>query len=958
LQQTDEVRGDVGLTRAPFVVGRDAELAALRAAVNDARRGRATCALLVGEGGIGKTRLVGETAAIAEQIGIAVLSGRAPIATPAAFSVVSDALRSWLRTNPVAEPMGPFDRGLELVLPEWPVLAAAAELEPGQRRLLAFEGVVQLLRAVIATTAGAVLIADDLHAADPESLETIRYVVNARVEGLTVVGTMRPSQSHDADELARLLRRDGLAEVIEVSPLDERAVGELVAALLDTSPPSPLIADVLARTDGVPLLVEELVRGHVHAGTVHVDDSGATWRGGARNVPGTIRDLVDARLALLEQVQREVVVAGAVVGDFDPVMMRAVADADDARIADALSAGVRAGLLETSGGSTSFRHAIIREAVLEATVPHLADAMHRRAVAALSGETVVDAENLERRARHLSALGADDDVATTLTVAAEGWLADHALLAAERAASAALEAARAPSVRAAAADALARALAAQGRWSDALDLDEATVAEHGETPERRLRRASCALDAGRPDVAEAAIAPALEQGDDSPPLILIAGRLALVRGDAVEALGRAQRVLESPHTTLDDRLTALDLEGRAFDFTGDRDSARASWTRQARDAAAAGRTQAQLRAVVQLGKVELFAGEPAQRLREAVELARSAGSLVELAWAEENLSIALATYGDLGAAMAVLDEAIARCRSLRLDQLAYLVASRAMNRSYVVTSVEEELAEAEAMAPSPDLLLHTAYMRGEIALRAGRWAEAVDWLERSAELARAMPGVVPIPSLCTLPWALAAAGRPDDAAAALAEARATPDLARFYSRPVLVAAGEALLAGDVDGFDAAIAAAPPRMPLDIALMRSIGAHVIGGTAGTRWLREALDLYEAAGATLETDRIRLALREAGGAVPRRKRAAAAVPADLAKEGVTAREAEVLRLIGQGLPNAEVAQQLYVSVRTVEAHVSSLLSKLGARNRGELMLRTRGHTDVGGHPIADDVVDLPD
>jgi DNA-binding CsgD family transcriptional regulator len=957
VQQTDEVRGDLGLTRAAFVVGRDAQLASLRRAMSDARRGHATCILLVGEGGIGKTRLVGETASLAEQLEIAVLSGRAPIATPAAYSVVSDALRSWLRTHPMAQPMGPFDRGLQLVLPEWPVVAAAAELDPGQRRLLALEGVVQLLRAVIATTDGAVLIADDLHSADPESLETIRYVVNARVAGLTVVGTMRPSQSRDADELARLLRRDGLAAVIDVLPLDERAVGDLVAALLDANPPSPLIADVLARTDGVPLLVEELVRGHVHAGTVHLDDSGATWRGGAGDVPGTIRDLVDARLALLDQQQREVVVAGAVVGDFDPVMMRAVADVDDTRIADALSAGVRAGLLETSGGATSFRHAIIREAVLETTVPHLADVMHRRAVAALSGETDLDAETLERRARHLIALGAHDEVATTLAVASAGWLTDHALLAAERAASAALDAARAPAVRAAAADALARAFAAQGRWSDALDLDEGTVAAHGETPERRLRRASCALDAGHPEIAEAAIAPALDAGDDSPPLVLIAGRLALVRGDAAEALACGHRVLRSPHATLDDRLAALDLEGRAFDFTGDRDAARASWTRQARDAAAAGRTQAQLRAVVQLGKVELFSGEPPQRLHEAVELARSAGSLVELAWAEENLAIALAVYGDLAAALSVLDEAIARCRSLRLDQLAYLVASRAMTRSHLVESVEEELAEAEAMAPTPDLLLHTASMRGEIAVRAGRWGEAVRWLERSAELARAMPGVVPISSLCMLPWAFAAAGRPDDAAAALAEACAMPDLARFYSRPVLVAAAEPLLAGDADGVDAVIAAAPDRMPLDIAMMRVVGARVIGGPAAVRWLREALELYEAAGATLEVDRVRQALREAGGAVPRRRRAAA-VPANLAKDGVTTREADVLRLIAQGLPNAEIAQQLYVSIRTVEAHVSSLLSKLGARNRGELMLRTRGHTDVGEPVVADDVVDLPD
>ena len=165
------MRGDSGLTRASVVIGRDAELDVLRRAVHHARAGHTTCVLLVGEGGIGKTRLLGEVAALAGQLGLAVLSGRAPITTPPAYSVISDALRSWLRTHPVTDPMAPFDRGLGLVLPEWPVGATPTDLEPGPRRLLALEGVVHLLRTVIATADGAVLVIDDLHAADPESLE-------------------------------------------------------------------------------------------------------------------------------------------------------------------------------------------------------------------------------------------------------------------------------------------------------------------------------------------------------------------------------------------------------------------------------------------------------------------------------------------------------------------------------------------------------------------------------------------------------------------------------------------------------------------------------------------------------------------------------------------------------------------------------------------------------------------
>jgi DNA-binding CsgD family transcriptional regulator len=204
-----------------------------------------------------------------------------------------------------------------------------------------------------------------------------------------------------------------------------------------------------------------------------------------------------------------------------------------------------------------------------------------------------------------------------------------------------------------------------------------------------------------------------------------------------------------------------------------------------------------------------------------------------------------------------------------------------------------------------------------------------------------MPGVVPMDSICWLPFALVAAGRHEEARAAVVQARATPDLARFYSRPVVVAVAEALVAGDVDGIDAAIATASGPMPLDIAGMRVVSAHVIGGPAATRWLRQALEIYEEVGAPFEAARIRQALRDAGSPVPRKRRASATVPAELAQLGVTAREVEVLRLIGKGLPNAEIAQQLFVSVRTVETHVSSLLTKLDARNRGELTARFSTH-----------------
>lgn len=82
-----------------------------------------------------------------------------------------------------------------------------------------------------------------------------------------------------------------------------------------------------------------------------------------------------------------------------------------------------------------------------------------------------------------------------------------------------------------------------------------------------------------------------------------------------------------------------------------------------------------------------------------------------------------------------------------------------------------------------------------------------------------------------------------------------------------------------------------------------------------------------------------LRQAGASVPRRRGADRSLPDDLLRLGVTAREAEVLGLVAERLPNKDIAARLYLSPRTVEKHVASLLAKLCAEDRGELIDRAR-------------------
>jgi DNA-binding CsgD family transcriptional regulator len=718
-----------------------------------------------------------------------------------------------------------------------------------------------------------------------------------------------------ADRLVRALRGDDAAAVIELEPLGQRAVGDLVSHLLDAVPPAELVADVLARTDGVPLFVEEVVDAHLRARSVVVEAGSAHWRGGPVVLPRSVRGMVTERLERLPQQFRDVLLAFAVTGLPDPPrLVAAVAAADDGTVSDALRHGVEAGLLATSGGVIGFRHSIIREAVLDAAIPQVVAAMHGRAATALAGEPAAVA----RRAGHLAAAGESDEAAALFAAAAAGELGAHALLGAESLA------------HRAAADALAAVLTAQGRWAEALEVDQATVSESGDSPERRHRMAEAALEAGYPDRARAALA----RADDGLPVTrLLAGRVALVGGDGAAALAEADGVLGQA-ADLDTRLAALDIRARALDFLGQRGAAAQAWSAQAAEAGAAGRIQARLRALFQLGKQEFFTGGRPVRLREAVAAAAAAGALVELAWAEETLAIALTLQGDPAGALDVLEAAVPRARELHLDQLGFLLVAQAGALSFTQPGVEAIFAEAEAIAPAPDLLIFTAGIRAVIALQQGRYDEAITQFSRADEMVATMPGVAPLDGSCYLVWALAAAGRAGAARAALRRAQAMPDLARWYQRPVLVEAGSALLAGDVAGVDEAVAAAAGPMPFAVAVMRTIGAQVIGGEARVRWLREALDIYDSAGATAYLERARALLRDAGGPVPRRRKPAASVPDELASRGVTAREAEVLRLLGEGLPNADIASKLFLSVRTVETHVSSLLAKLGVRSRGQL------------------------
>src|SRR5437667_74612 len=97
-----------------------------------------------------------------------------------------------------------------------------------------------------------------LHEAAAAARQAGLGVAAARIGGLAIMAALRPAESALADELVRAWRGDDVATVVELEALDQRATCDLVRHLLGAAPPGELVADVLARTDGVPLLVEEV----------------------------------------------------------------------------------------------------------------------------------------------------------------------------------------------------------------------------------------------------------------------------------------------------------------------------------------------------------------------------------------------------------------------------------------------------------------------------------------------------------------------------------------------------------------------------------------------------------------------------------------------------------------------------------------------------------------------------
>ncbi|MBB4909195.1 BTAD domain-containing putative transcriptional regulator [Actinophytocola algeriensis] len=349
----------------PGLFGREAELARLTALLDDANAGRGRVVTIVGEAGIGKTSLASAVRDQARARGVPVVWTRCPdLGRTPPFWLWTQVVRE-LSTSDQSAALAVFTEG------------RPAETADPAARFRTYDAVAALVTAA-AARAGLVLVLDDLHAADPDSLLLLRYLAptlaTARV---LVVVTSRPYDHLPAvvAAVADLVRTPGGTQ-LRPAGLDAGAVTALVRTATVAPPPPGLVGRLVARTGGNPFFITEVLA---------ADRTGAA-------LPPSVRDAVRAHLDTLPGPARACLDLLAVADrDLAPALFD-----DPGGLADALAAHL---VTEARQGTVRFRHPLFAEVVYAALAPAERAALHAR-LARWPGLTPAERAHHHDRAGH------------------------------------------------------------------------------------------------------------------------------------------------------------------------------------------------------------------------------------------------------------------------------------------------------------------------------------------------------------------------------------------------------------------------------------------------------------------------------------------------------------------------------------------------------------------------------
>lgn len=907
-------------------------------AVARAESGKGAAVFVVGAAGIGKSALARSAVALAREQGVLTLVGRAvPRPSPTPYRALTEALLAGVGGDafPGGPEMAAFRQALGRLVPQWRVPGDVfAEESP----VVLGAGLLRLLRVI--APAGALVVLDDLHWADPETAAVVEYLCdNVAGEPVAVLGTLRAEEMSESGQIIDALCARGSATAVSLAALDQAATADMVnACTLPAGIDLQAALDLVATAEGVPLFVEELLG--------LAGDPGTTLR-----VPRSVAESVRLRLADLDTATRHVLGCAALLGRrFDWTLLPAATGSAEDDVVAALRAGVETGLLDEQEAGFRFRHALTRDAVLAASLrPELARMAAATAAAVehahpgLPDEWCVLVADLAERA------GDRHGAAALLVQAGRRALHQAALGSAEGLARRALVLGSPPVDGPIAAELLAEVLAAAGRVDDAAEVVRGAIgAQAGLSPARSARLSlllvRAAVAAERWALADDRLEQLRKTGGTDPGL-----RAEIAALDAQTAIGRNDveraRLLAADAVTLAARADSVEAACAAWEVLGRAErlhslpAARAAFQRGATLAEEHRLALWQLRATHELGTIDLLGEGRVDTLERARGLAAATGALTVAAIIDVQLAAGYHLRGLPDDAMAAGLRAAQAGRRLRVTGIeragtCLAVVGHALRGDR--RALERAVADAERVVDQDAgwLASLSGDGRATCAILAEDRPAATRALEQAAALGRSGQR---LPSPWWGLWTLLRALNGGDAQEALDDVDAVPVSAHnammySYARAVLLGRDGRTAEAD-STFAAADAAAIPgwwghlgrRLVAEAALRDGWGDP-------TRWLSAAATFFDDFPAAPVASACRSLLRRAGAPPPRR---ASRVAGALADNGITLREAEILALVGEGLTNRAIAERLYLSPRTVEKHVENLGRKVGTGSRGALI-----------------------
>ncbi|MFQ6395287.1 helix-turn-helix transcriptional regulator [Nocardia sp. KC 131] len=959
------------------LVGRVDEMRKLNDALDVAQQGGTAVVAVTGEPGIGKTRLVQEVSREAITRGVQVLDGRGTeLEREIPYTVLIDALD---------EPLGLLSRmemtalGAETlselggVLPSLHQHAVSPLAPPVRIERHRLHRSVRVALQKLAARRPLLLVLDDVHWADHASFEVIAHLLRNPVQRCVVLLAHRSGQlpSMHATTLFRAAYENTVMS-LELGPLSLRETVELLTGDGDETE----LADLHRECGGNPFYLQELSRVRIRAD--HRPGSPESGADTASRVPAIIQAALEQEVRALSPSACTLLQAAAVVGEpFDLDLAAEIADLNEADVGRVTDELMETGLVHDSGipGRLAFRHPLIRRAVYERSGYGWRRQAHQRAAEALANR----GSTLTLRAHHLersSTVG--DEAAVAVLTDAGTVVAPRAPVAAARwfrAALRLLPTGASAERRMALMTALAEALNASGRLresrevvGDALEL----VSPAAPADRARMMAMLAVTEQGLGNAAEgrrlltSALALAVPDSVGAAALKLELVKNHLMMRDWAGALVVASEIRESVRTLDDPRLYFLSTAAAAYlgiNQSGDvllRGQVDLDEAVKSLDSLA----DSDVAPTLLNGLTDVVLAETClERWKETVEhadrgirLCHTTGHsrpLVELAHLK---ALAFLLQGQLERALAAADDAVEA--ALLLDDLPMVAmtgASRAWSLSLLGRTGEALVAGAEsvrtgAQVPTGMNSWHAPLVYGGLLIEAGQYRRGRQQIVQLGGYAGDYLDMINVTSmphfLRPLVDAELALGRIDAAEKVsrqiedIAEAapilhmrigdahyaRARVLLARNDAHAALASAEQSVAEYRISG--TVVEAARAQLLLGHAL-----ADRGDETAAGHEFDSALTTFETFGAERLAERARLALHRVGERQTSGRRSRSRATA-VGFSTLTERQTEIISRVVLGMTNRQISKELYLSEKTIEAHLNRLFTKLGVSSRTEL------------------------